>query len=155
MMRVSEDCLKKLKELEGLRTKAYYCPGGKLTIGYGHTKGVRPGDRISVWWAKELLKDDVEEVEQQVRGLDVARTEAQLEALTSFAFNLGIARLRSSTLLKVIRQGGSKQAIQREFKRWVYAGGRKLSGLVKRREWEANHFFDLSFPTDEEIINRV
>ena len=54
-----------------------------------------------------------------------------------------------------MQAGGSKQAIQREFKRWVYAGGRKLSGLVKRREWEANRFFDLSFPTDEEIINRV
>ena len=142
-------------EMEGCRLVAYRDAAGVPTIGYGHTAGVRMGDRISQRQAKALLREDAEAVMRLVRALDVARTEAQLEALTSFAFNLGIARLRSSTLLKVIRQGGSKQAIQREFKRWVYAGGRKLSGLVKRREWEASHFFAPSYPTDEEIINRV
>ena len=154
-MIVSDILLEKLMEMEGCKLAAYRDAAGVPTIGYGHTAGVRMGDRISQQQAKALLREDAEAVMRQVRTLDVARTEAQLEALTSFAFNLGIARLRSSTLLKVIRQGGSKQAIQREFKRWVYAGGRKLSGLVKRREWEANRFFDLSFPTDEEIINRV
>lgn len=154
-MKVSDIFLEKLMEMEGCRLVAYRDAAGVPTIGYGHTAGVRMGDRISQQQAKALLRQDVEAVMRQVRALDVARTEAQLEALTSFAFNLGIARLRSSTLLKVIRQGGSKQAIQREFKRWVYAGGRKLSGLVKRREWEASHFFAPSYPTDEEIINRV
>ena len=154
-MKVSDIFLEKLMEMEGCRLAAYRDAAGVPTIGYGHTVGVRMGDRISQQRAKALLRQDVEAVMRQVRALDVARTEAQLEALTSFAFNLGIARLRSSTLLKVIRQGGSKQAIQREFKRWVYAGGRKLSGLVNRREWEASHFFAPSYPTDEEIINRV
>jgi len=154
-MKVSDIFLEKLMEMEGCRLAAYRDAAGVPTIGYGHTAGVRMGDRISQQRAKALLRQDAEAVMRQVRALDVARTEAQLEALTSFAFNLGIARLRSSTLLKVIRQGGSKQAIQREFKRWVYAGGRKLSGLVKRREWEASHFFAPSYPTDEEIINRV
>ena len=142
-------------EMEGCRLTAYRDAAGIPTIGYGHTAGVRMGDRISKQQAKALLREDAETVMRQVRALDVARTEAQLEALTSFAFNVGIDRLRSSTLLKVIRSCGSKQAIKREFKRWVYAGGRKLSGLVKRREWEASHFFAPSFPTDEEIINRV
>lgn len=154
-MKVSDIFLEKLMEMEGCRLVAYRDAAGVPTIGYGHTAGVRMGDRISQQQAKVLLRQDAEAVMRQVRALDVARTEAQLEALTSFAFNLGIARLRSSTLLKVIRQGGSKQAIQREFKRWVYAGGRKLSGLVKRREWEASHFIAPSYPTDEEIINRV
>lgn len=154
-MKVSDIFLEKLMEMEGCRLVAYRDAAGVPTIGYGHTAGVRMGDRISQQRAKALLRQDAEAVMRQVRALDVARTEAQLEALTSFAFNLGIARLRSSTLLKVIRQGGSKQAIQREFKCWVYAGGRKLGGLVKRREWEASHFFAPSYPTDEEIINRV
>ena len=121
---------------------AYEDAAGVWTIGYGHTKGVRPGDRISVWWAKELLKDDVEEVEQQVRELDVARTEGQFDALVSFVFNLGIDRLKTSTLLKVIREGGSKNAIKREFKRWVHAGGKQMKGLERRREWEAKRFFE-------------
>jgi GH24 family phage-related lysozyme (muramidase) len=75
-------------------------------------------------------------------GRLVLQTEEQLDALVSFAFNLGIARLRDSTLLKLIRKGGSKNAIRQEFKRWVYAGGKKLRGLEIRREWEAKRFFE-------------
>ena len=60
----------------------------------------------------------------------------------SFVFNLGIGRLKSSTLLKVIREGGSMQQVKKEFKRWVYGGGKQLPGLVKRREWEARRFFE-------------
>jgi len=112
------------------------------TIGYGHTKGVRMGDKISAYWAKELLREDIEEVEWQVKELKVARTEGQLDALVSFAFNVGIGRLMRSALLKAIRNGGSKAAITREFKRWVFAGGKKMPGLVKRREWEAKRFFE-------------
>ena len=106
-------------------------------------------------FTRDWLLQDATEVMRQVRRLHVARTEAQLEALTSFAFNVGIGRLKQSTLLKTIRQGGSKAAIQRQFKRWVYAGGSKLPGLVARRQWEAEHFFEPSYPTDDEIIDRV
>lgn len=128
--------------MEGLRLEAYEDAAGVPTIGYGHTKDVRMGDRISEYWAKELLRDDIDEAEQQVKELGVARTEGQLDALTSFVFNLGIGRLKESTLLRVIREGGSKQQIRKEFKRWVYAGGKKLPGLVTRREWEAKRFFE-------------
>ena len=136
--------MKKLMEMEGLRLEAYRDAAGVLTIGYGHTKGVREGDRISAYWAKELLRMDVEEVAHEVLGLNVARTEGQLDALTSFAFNVGIGRLCRSTLLKVIRRGGSRNQIKREFKRWVFADGKKLRGLEKRREWEAKRFFSPS-----------
>ena len=128
--------------MEGLRLEAYEDAAGVPTIGYGHTKDVRMGDRISEYWAKELLRDDIDEAEQQVKELGIARTEGQLDALTSFVFNLGIRRLKESTLLRVIREGGSKQQIRKEFKRWVYAGGKKLPGLVTRREWEAKRFFE-------------
>ena len=129
-------------EMEGLRLEAYEDAAGVPTIGYGHTKDVRMGDRISEYWAKELLRDDIEEAEWQVKELKVACNEAQLDALTSFVFNLGIERLKESTLLKVIREGGSKQQIRKEFKRWVYADGKKLKGLERRREWEARRFFE-------------
>ena len=129
-------------EMEGCRLEAYEDAAGVPTIGYGHTKGVRMGDKISAYWAKELLREDIEEVEWQVKELKVARTEGQLDALVSFAFNVGIGRLMRSALLKAIRNGGSKAAITREFKRWVFAGGKKMPGLVKRREWEAKRFFE-------------
>lgn len=128
--------------MEGLRLEAYEDAAGVPTIGYGHTKDVRMGDRISEYWAKELLRDDIDEAERQVKELGVARNEAQLDALVSFVFNLGIGRLKESTLLRVIREGGSKADIKREFKRWVYAGGKRLKGLELRREWEAKRFFE-------------
>ena len=141
-MKVSENLMTQLMVMEGLSLEAYEDCAGVPTIGYGHTKNVKMGDRISKYWAKELLKDDVREVAQQVQELNVAQTQGQFDALVSFTFNLGIGRLKSSTLLKVIREGGSKNAIKKEFKRWVYAGGKKLRGLELRREWEAKRFFD-------------
>jgi lysozyme len=142
-MQVSLLLIWKLKEFEGLRLEAYQDAAGVWTIGYGHTgRDVKRGDRISEYWATDLLKRDVEKVAEAVRALNVARTEGQLDALVSFAFNLGIGKLKSSTLLKVIREGGSKAAIKREFRRWVYAGGKRLRGLELRREWEARRFFE-------------
>ena len=141
-MTTTEVLLEKLMEMEGCRLEAYEDAAGVPTIGYGHTKNVRMGDRISEYWAKEMLREDIEEAEWQVKELRVARTEGQLDALTSFVFNLGINKLQHSTLLETIRRGGSKAAITREFKKWVYADGKKLPGLVKRREWEARRFFE-------------
>lgn len=141
-MTTTEILLQKLMEMEGLRLEAYQDAAGVPTIGYGHTKNVRMGDKISEYWAKEMLREDIEEAEWQVKELGVAKTEGQLDALVSFVFNLGIERLKTSTLLKVIRNGGSMQQIKKEFKRWVYGGGKQLPGLVKRREWEAKRFFE-------------
>lgn len=141
-MITTEILLTKLMEFEGLRLKAYRDAAGVATIGYGHTHNVRMGDRITCWYAKDLLKEDIAYFEDQVRQLGVARTEGQLDALVSFAFNLGMRRLKESTLLHVVREGGSKEQIKREFKRWVYADGQLLKGLVKRREWEAKRFFE-------------
>ena len=142
-MEASEILIEKLKEFEGLRTMAYRDAAGVLTIGYGHTgKDVREGDRITPYWAEQLLLLDLKESEMAVRRLKVARTQGQFDALVSFAFNVSIGRLMRSALLRVIREGGSKAQITREFKRWVYGGGKPLPGLVKRREWEAKRFFE-------------
>ena len=132
----------KLMEFEGLRLKAYKDTAGVPTIGYGHTHNVRMGDQITSWYAKDLLSEDIAYFESKVKELNVARTEGQLDALVSFAFNLGVDRLKESTLLKIIREGGNKSQIKREFKRWVYADGKKLKGLERRREWEAKRFFE-------------
>ena len=142
-MEASEILKVQLKAFEGLMLTAVRDVGGVLTIGYGHTgKDVEEGDRISPYWAEELLKEDLGLVESQVRALKVARTQGQFDALVSFVYNLGIGRLRNSNLLKVIRNGGSRNQIKTEFKKWVYAGGKKLRGLEKRREWEAKRFFE-------------
>ena len=141
-MKTTDKLLRKLMELEGLRLEAYRDAAGMPTIGYGHTREVEMGDRISPWWAKELLVSDIEEVEEQVKALGVARTEAQLDALVSFAFNLGITRLKNSTLLLFIKEKRNMRQIKREWMRWVYAGGQRLKGLERRRAWEAKRFFE-------------
>lgn len=142
-MEASEVLIEKLKEFEGFRRDAYRDEAGVLTIGYGHTgKDVREGDRLTTYGAEQLLMIDLQEHEAAVRRLHVARTQGQFDALVSFAFNLGIERLQGSTLLKVIRHGGSHDQIRREFKRWVYAGGKKLRGLERRRDWESKRFFE-------------
>ena len=154
-MKVSDKLMTQLMVMEGLSLEAYEDCAGVPTIGYGHTRNVKMGDRISQYWAKELLKDDVRMVERQVLELGVVRTQGQLDALVSFAYNVGIGRLRQSTLLRRIREGGTKLQIQREFKRWVYAGGQRLRGLELRREWEASRFFESEPVTDAEIIDRI
>ncbi len=139
---VTDLLIHKLMEMEGLRLDAYVDAAGVWTIGYGHTKNVRQGDKISEYWAKELLMQDVAEVERQVKALGVAKTQGQFDALVSFAFNLGIGNLKRSTLLKCIREGRSMREIKRQFMRWVVAGGKRLKGLERRRAWEVQRFFE-------------
>ena len=103
-MRVSNICIEELKAFEGLRKEAYYDPAGVLTIGYGHTgPDVRPGDVISEYWAEHLLKSDLYDTEKFVDGLG-RWTQPQFDALVSFAYNLGGYKLKTSTLLKTIRE---------------------------------------------------
>jgi lysozyme len=142
-MESSEVLIEKIKEFEGLWLKAYLDPAGVPTIGYGHTgDDVKLGDRISKYWAEDLLRRDLREVEAAVNELNVATKQGQFDALVSFAFNMGVERLKKSTLLKRIRSGGSVKAITSEWMRWVYADGKKLRGLVKRRRWEVRRFFE-------------
>jgi len=141
-MRISDICLDKIKEFEGLRTKAYYDAAGVLTIGYGHTgPDVRPGDVITEYWAEHLLKSDLYDVEKQVETLG-RWNQPQFDALVSFAYNLGFWKLKTSTLLKTIQNGGNMRAIKQEFNKWVWAGGQRLKGLERRRAWEAKRFFE-------------
>ena len=140
-MRASESLIQKLKEFEGLRLEAYLDAAGVPTIGYGHTRHVTLGDRLTEYWADQLLREDVRNVVRDISQLGVVRTQGQMDALVSFAFNLGIGRLLRSTLLKKIRSGASMHQIRKEFMRWVYADGKRLKGLEKRRQWEAERFF--------------
>ena len=141
-MKTTDILLKKLMEFEGLELEAYQDAAGVVTIGYGHTKDVEMGDKISPWWAKELLVNDIAKGEEQVKALGVARTEAQLDALVSFAFNLGIGRLKNSTLLRFIKEQRNMREIKREWNRWVFVRGQRLKGLERRRAWEAKRFFE-------------
>lgn len=141
-MRVSDICFEKIQEFEGLRLTAYKCPAGVWTIGYGHTKGVKQGMTITKAQAETLLRGDLLPCEEHVRGLNLELTQGQFDALVDFCFNLGTAALQRSTLLQKIRTKADEQTIRGEFAKWVNAGGVRLQGLVKRRAWEADRYFE-------------
>lgn len=129
-----------IKQYEGLKLEAYLCPAGIPTIGYGHTRGVKLGQKISAAQAEVFLDHDYEEAEDAVKRLiTVPLTDNQLGALTSFVFNLGEGRLLGSTLRRKLNNGDYKGAAA-EFDKWVYSGGKKLNGLIARRTAERKLF---------------
>lgn len=143
-MKTSEYAKAKIKEFEGLRLEAYRCPSGVLTVGYGHTGAdVAKGLRITEARADALFEGDIAGTE---RAVDMAvggtnLSQCQYDALVSFTYNLGAGNLRSSTLLKKVRSCPGNPSIRDEFRRWVHSKGKRLPGLVKRREWEASRYF--------------
>lgn len=139
-MKASEILIEKVKEFEGLRLTAYKDSAGVLTIGYGHTRGVKAGQRITEKQADSLLRGDLLTAENYVNSLKLNLTQNQFDALVDFCYNLGAGNLAGSTLLAKIRAKAPTEEIQAQFRRWVYAGGKKLAGLVKRREWEAQRW---------------
>lgn len=142
-LRVSNLLIQKLKAFEGLRLVAYKPTKAERwwTIGYGHSAGdVRAGMRINEEKAEELLRRDLFFVEKFVNGIPKVRTQGQFDALVSFAYNVGVGKLKSSTLLKKIMHDAPTAEIQREFMKWVNSGGKQLAGLVRRRRWEAERW---------------
>jgi len=135
-MKTSQTGLDLIKRFEGLKTRAYRCPAGVLTIGYGHTHNVKEGDTCTPEQAEAWLKEDCLVAELTI-GANVKThlNQNQFDALVSFTFNLGSGNFVGSTLLKKLNAGDYAGAAA-EFDRWVNAGDRKLPGLVKRRAAE-------------------
>lgn len=141
-MKISEAGLKLIMQFEGLRLRAYRCPAGVWTIGYGHTGGagapeVWDGLRISAQEAEAILKKDLAGFETAVAGMvKMELTQAQFDVLVSFAYNCGVGALKASTLLRRVN-AGAFDAVPGELMKWTKAKGRELPGLVRRRRAEA------------------
>ena len=135
-MEASTKLISAIKRFEGLLCKTYLDCAGVPTIGFGHTQGVKMGMTITPEQAENYLYSDLRIVEDEVNGLNVCKTQGQFDALCDFVFNLGFNKLKNSTLLRYIRIHKGNEAIQAQFRRWVYAGGAVQEGLVKRRKWE-------------------
>lgn len=140
-MKVSDDLLHALKRFEGFRVKAYRCPAGVWTCGYGHTRGVTARTVCNEAKAMEWLRKDLEPIESFLSAIpEVCKSQGRFDACADFCFNLGTGAFKGSTLFKRIQKKASVAAIQAEFLKWVYAGGRPLEGLKTRRRWEAGRF---------------
>lgn len=140
MRQITQDGLDLICHFEGFSPIIYLCPAGYPTIGYGHliteANKERFLDGIDELEALDLLKTDVQKAEQSVlRLINVPLTDGQFDALVSFTFNLGGGALQRSTLRRKVNRG-EHSAVPAEFMKWVWAGGRKQKGLVRRRRAE-------------------
>lgn len=140
-MKASVDAYELIKQFEGLRLEAYLCPAGIWTIGYGHTSDVSPNSFITIQEADEYLHRDVASVEMQLNKLNLSLSQCQWDAIVSFVFNVGIGNFKASTLLAKIRINPDDNSIMDEFLRWVYANGKVMRGLQKRRLAEMKLYF--------------
>ena len=139
-MKASQTLINAIKKFEACSLTAYQDSVGVWTIGYGHTNGVKKGDKITQYQAEQFLKEDLakfEAIANKVKGLS---TQGRYDAVLDFIYNCGLANFNSSTLKKYIEGGKKTWECQEQFLRWVNAGGKKLGGLVTRRIWEANRF---------------
>ena len=94
--------------------------------------------RITEAEAERLLVNDLKIAEREVNSHRLPLNQHQFDSLVSFTFNVGIGAFRNSTLLKRIKTDVNHPDIPNQFNRWIYGGGKVLSGLVKRRKQEAN-----------------
>jgi lysozyme len=131
-----------LKKYEGCKLKAYRCPAGICTIGYGHTSAagaptVTDGMTLTQKQCDDILRNDLVKYETAVHNMvQQPLTQHQFDVLVDFAYNAGVGNLKSSTLLKKVN-AGAFDAVPAELMKWTKGGGKVLPGLVKRRQAES------------------
>lgn len=147
-MQASQKGLDLIKRFEGFRSKPYLCPAGVPTIGYGSTyyqNGVKvklTDLAISEEAAEQLLKVNLVHYERGVDSMTKDHiNQTQFDALVSFAYNVGLVNYKNSTLLKRVNADPNDPDIEKQFMRWVRAGGKVIKGLIVRRNAEAALYF--------------
>ena len=136
-MKISAEGLALIKKFEGCELEAYQDAVGVWTIGYGHIKGVKEGMTITKQQAEEMLLEELVEYENYVlEAVNHQLDQCMFDALVSWTYNLGPSNLNASTMLKVLN-AGDYDGVPEQIKRWNKAGGKVLTGLVRRREAEA------------------
>lgn len=139
-MKTSQRGINLIKGFEGLRLTAYRCPAGVYTIGYGHTRGVKRGMKITEEEASAYLTADLRNSEKAVERyeIDYHWNQNEYDALVSFTFNCGATNLRA--LLRNGRRNRSQIAATLPLYR--KAGGKVLKGLERRRAAEKALFLE-------------
>lgn len=154
MMTASQKCVDLVKHFEGLFLEAYVCPAGVMTIGYGSIMWpdgtrIQKGQKVTPEAAEKLLMWELNKkgtvINSYIKNTKINQN--QFDSLLSFAYNLGLGNLNSSTLLKKVRLNPNDPTIRDEFMKWTKArvNGKltELRGLVRRRKAEADLYFSV------------
>jgi len=161
MMEINQDTLDLIKEFEGFRAKAYKCPAGVWTIGYGTTAaagvGIEPkaGMTITEDEAEDFLEKTLEQFGQQIKpAITAPINNNEYGAFISLAYNIGPGAFRKSSALRLFN-AGDKAGAAKAILMWNKAGGKVLNGLVRRREAEKKLFLKtIEIPDEEEISSK-
>jgi len=144
-MTTSQTGINLITSFEDLELKAYLCPAGVWTIGFGTTvypdgTKVKKGDTCTAEQAKAYFAYDLKRFENAVNsGLIIAANQNQFDALVSLTYNIGEKALKKSTLLAKLNKGDFAGAAE-QFAVWNIGGGKVLKGLVRRRAAERDLF---------------
>ena len=148
MRHMTDQGLALIKRFEGFSATPYICPAGWWTIGFGAVRGLggqpvtAATPPVTEEEAETLLRRDVAVAERAVlRQIAVPLSDGRYDALASFAFNLGGGALQRSTLRRKVNREEHSD-VPDEFRKWIWGGGRKLPGLIRRREAEAMLYVD-------------
>lgn len=153
MRKINEAGFDLIRDFEGLRLNAYQDSVGVWTIGFGSTKGVKRGQRITEEEAEELLREDLSTAESGVENaLTEDVTDNQFAACVSLAFNVGVGAFRKSSIVKYINSGDALLAADR-FLLYNKAKGKTLAGLTRRRKAERALFLKDDEPHTAPIKN--
>jgi lysozyme len=159
-MKTGEKGISLIRRFEGVSLRAYKCPAGIWTIGYGHTGNVAPGDKITTDTAVALLRHDLAERENFINSLNLKLTQNQFDALISLVYNIGAGNFKKSPVLEIVRANPESDKVREAFLRHVYANGTHdgkdndgdglidepgevimLQGLINRRNAELNLYY--------------
>lgn len=154
-MKTSHLGISLIKKYESCKLKAYKCPAGVWTIGWGHTKGVKPADICTQEQADKWLEQDLIEFERIISIWFPRINQHQFDAMVSLCYNIGPGNLRKSPIYNAVKVDPSDIRIRNHFMRHVYANGthdgkdndgdglidepgevKKLDGLIRRRTEE-------------------
>lgn len=127
-----------IKRFEGLRLKAYFCPAGVLTCGWGSTGlDIQPGMSWTREQADARMRSDARKFLRAVLKLspNLVTDPAALAVAADFSYNLGVGRYKTSTFRKKLEAGDIVSA-KKELMKWTRGGGKVLPGLVARRQAE-------------------
>ena len=143
-MIASQQCIDLIKKFEGFFDKAYVCPAGKNSIGFGSTmwmdgKPIKIGEVITMDGAEKLMQWELNNKSYALQNLNLNQN--QFDSCLSFIYNCGIGSFNRSTLKKKIRMNPNDPTIRDEFMRWVNKGSSFEKGLTRRRKAEADLYF--------------
>lgn len=140
-LRMSNQGISFLKNREGCKLVSYQDSGGVWTIGYGHTKSARPNMQITYQQAEMLLRQDLTFFENYLnQNVKVKLTQAMFDALCSLIYNTGQGKASPNSAIGRLLAQRQYLAVANTFLQYVTAKGKRLNGLVTRRQQERQMF---------------